>query len=162
MNPPRGYVFDTSALIDLQDRYPRDTFPSLWTALEDLSDDGRLMCPREVFRELELKNVELANWLSHKGIVLTDPDTLELVPHAKAIDSKYPDLKSGKRRKQPNPRAADPWVVALAAWKCAAVVSHEQAEPARGLARQIPDVCRAENIPHLTLPEFFRDLHLRF
>lgn len=162
MNPPPSHVIDTSALIDLQEWYPRNTFPSLWDALEEAAKDGRLRCPREVLRELEKKNPDLHDWVKRNGIDVPDAVTVDLAKKAAAIDAKYPDLKKGRRRSTPNPRSADPWVVALAVSEKATVVSNERPRPNAQSVQQIPDACRLEGTRCVTLTEFFRDLGLRF
>ena len=58
-----GYCIDTCALIDLWRRvYPRDIFRTLWKNIEKFISDGRLIAPREVFKELEKQDDELLEW----------------------------------------------------------------------------------------------------
>jgi hypothetical protein len=158
VSPSPIYIIDTSALIDLQDFYPRETFPSLWELFEDLAENGKLLCPREVSRELEKKSTELKEWIEGNDMVLSASETVDLAEKAADIDRKYPELKTGRRRRNPNPRSADPWVVALASKKNGVVVSSEHSQPAAQKIRAIPDACRVEGIKWLSLLQLFQEL----
>lgn len=160
--PSVAYVIDSSALIDLKEHYPEDTFPSLWERLEELASNGRLKCPREVLREIEKKNENLHDWLKNNAAVISDAETAKLAPVAAQIDSSYPELKKGRHSKFPKPRSADPWVVALASQKKGIVISTERPRPNAQKITQIPDVCRNESIRCLNLTEWFRELGLVF
>ena len=46
------HIFDTSAFIVLK-HYYRQSFPSLWTGLEELITNGVLVSTREVYNELK-------------------------------------------------------------------------------------------------------------
>jgi hypothetical protein len=157
---PVVYVVDTSAIIDLDKWFRKSTFPSLWEKLRSFADHGIFCCPREVKRELEQKSDELARCISNNKIVVSEEVTLEIVNDTAAIDKKYPQLKVGKRRSQPNPRSADPWIVALALKRKATVVSSEEPQPAATEIRTIPDACLREGIKCLSLPELFEELNI--
>lgn len=59
------YVFDTNAFIVLKNFYP-DTFPSLWSRMEDLIANEKIVSVREVFNELHNYNAaKLPNVCEH-------------------------------------------------------------------------------------------------
>ena len=47
------YFVDTSELINLNNRYPRKTFPGLWENVEDLISQGRMLAPNGVRDEIK-------------------------------------------------------------------------------------------------------------
>ena len=155
------YVIDASALIDFGFWYQRETLPSIWARLEELARDGRLLCPREVMRELQQRSQELAEWITDHSIVISDARTARIISRATEIDRKYPELKKGKRRNRPNPRSADPWIVALALEENAVVVCSEGSQPSATTIRTIPDACRRENVLCRTLPELLKELGIK-
>ena len=51
------FCLDTSALLDAGTRwYPLDLFPSLWTKLSKAAEDGVIVSPDEVLREISKKD----------------------------------------------------------------------------------------------------------
>ena len=163
MNLKNKYVIDTSALIDLRAFYRRSVFPGLWEAIEELISSGFLICPKEVLREIEKKEDELFAWAKiQKGFVISDEETVKLLPFVSEVDKKYPALKKGKRRSQPNPRSADPWVVGLGIKEGATVIAQESSKPNAEEIRSIPDACHQEAIKCLLLLEWFEELNLIF
>ena len=57
------YIVDTSVLILLAQHYPKDIFASLWTSIEKLIEDGSILAPREVLKEIEQGgDDELIKW----------------------------------------------------------------------------------------------------
>lgn len=76
------YIFDTSAFIVLK-HYYRNSFPSLWTGLEELIDEKVLVSTREVYNELQNYNDAdyIQTWANdHKEIFETPTnDELEFV-----------------------------------------------------------------------------------
>jgi hypothetical protein len=146
-----GYCIDTSALIDLWRRaYPRDIFASLWKNIESLISQGRLIAPREVYRELAKQDDHLFKWAkAHKQMFKNlDSEQANLVAE---IEDKFQDFVDENK----DTPEGDPFVVALGMSKDFAVVSSET--PANPGARpKIPDVCKAYNIKHFALLAFFR------
>jgi hypothetical protein len=67
-------VLDTSAYLNgRRDHYPPATFPSLWELIEEAMADGRIVPPREVYRELTAKDDDLAVWAKERAGVFVDP-----------------------------------------------------------------------------------------
>jgi hypothetical protein len=56
-------VFDTSAYLNgRRDHYPPKTFPSVWDVVGAAMTDGRIIAPREVYRELVAKDDDITEW----------------------------------------------------------------------------------------------------
>jgi len=161
MSESNVYIVDTSAIIDLAYWFRKSTFPSLWEQLKELADQETFCSPREVKRELEVKSDELAKCVTNNNVIISEEKTLEIVTSTAEIDKKYPKLKVGKRRNRPNPRSADPWIIALALDMQAKVVSSEDPQPAATEIRTIPDACRHEGLECHSLPELFEELGIR-
>lgn len=50
------YIIDTSVIIEMCHRFPRDIFPTLWSNLEALAAAGEAIAPRAVLLELQRTN----------------------------------------------------------------------------------------------------------
>ena len=141
------YCFDTSSLIDLNRRYPRDIFPGLWERLGGLAQNGRLVAPREVFRELEKGDDELVPWARERSEMFQDLDDAQ-IEAVREILVRFPNLVD-RDKETPD---ADPFVVALAVvqnrlesqsmlprpW---VVVAEESRRRSPDQRPRIPDVC---------------------
>lgn len=149
------YIFDTSAFIVLK-HYYRQSFPSLWTGIEELIDGGLLASTREVYNELQSYNDAdyVQTWASEQKEIFATPSNQELefvarifqVPHFQALISQKATLKGTP--------VADPFVVAAAAIKNATVVTQESLKPN---AAKIPNVCDRFGIRCIKLEEFMRE-----
>ena len=161
MSEETVFVVDASALIDLETWFRKATFPSLWQKLLDMADQGLLICPRAVLGELEKKSENLHKCLKHNPALASDEVTVNIIEITKRLDKKYPKLKIGERRSTPNPRSADPWIVALALHKNGTVVSSEKSKPNAMEVYKIPDACRLEGVPCMKLPDFFEAIGIK-
>ncbi len=56
------YSFDTNFIINLHKFYPEDIFKSLWSNIDILIEDQRIISPREVFNELSKKDDNAYSW----------------------------------------------------------------------------------------------------
>lgn len=160
-----GYCIDTSALIDLWRRkYAPDVFPSLWKNLENLISQGRLIAPREVFRELKRyfdKNDELLKWAKAHKRMFIDLDNEQQL-QVRSILRKFTRLVDENK----DTEEVDPFVIALAMSKDWTVITSEQPAnlTANPTARpKIPDVCKYFNVKCIyELLEFFREQKWKF
>jgi Domain of unknown function (DUF4411) len=67
-------VFDTSAYINGRlDHLPPATFPTVWQIVETAIDDGRIILPREVFRELTAQHDDIARWIRTRVAMVVEP-----------------------------------------------------------------------------------------
>lgn len=147
-----GYVFDSSALIDLHHRYPRDVFPQIWRSLERLIRDGRACSPREVLNEIRSIDDDLAEWAKEQGAGLFLHRDAQLWSSAQRVAEDYPGLIVHDAERP----TADPFVVALASvqrWTVVAVEgrSNNPRKP------RMPDVCDELEIRYIGLVQLFRD-----
>jgi hypothetical protein len=60
------YCIDTSSLIELKIKYPREVFPTLWEKMEELIQNGQIIAPIEVKKEIEKGDDELKKWVRGK------------------------------------------------------------------------------------------------
>jgi hypothetical protein len=152
--------FDTSAFIVLK-HYYRQSFPTLWTGLEELVDGGILVSTREVFNELQSYNDAdyIQTWaIDHKEIFVTPTnDELEFVAGIFQVQH-FHALISQKATLRGTP-VADPFVVAAAAIKDAIVVTQESLKLN---AAKIPNVCEHFGIPCIKLEEFMAEQNWNF
>ncbi len=56
------YIVDSSAWINLSQNYPKDVFSGLWASIENLIKNQRIISPKEVYKEIERRDDELAIW----------------------------------------------------------------------------------------------------
>jgi len=139
------YCIDSSALIELRQRYPRAIFPALWQKLSELVRAGRLIAPREVKKEVA-KDDELPSWVKHNRRVFVAL-TAAQVQRVGEILKRFPGLID-PTKEIPD---ADPFVIALALSENAenlfakhVVVTMERRS--RGTKPKIPDVCTAYGV----------------
>jgi hypothetical protein len=148
------YVIDTSALINLKIHYPRDIpmFAPIWAKLGELAAKGSLISPREAFRELTKGDDAAADWAVIHERVFIDADE-EQADIVSEIWNRIPGLD----REKFGP-FADPWCVALAVVRSsrtgrAVYVVTDESKTTSG---RIPAICRAFNVPCLSLIDFLR------
>src|SRR5665647_184787 len=101
------FVLDTSAYINgRKDHYPPKTFPSVWELIATAMRDGRIFCPREVYRELTNED-EAAEWVRTQDLsgLFVDPNA-EVQRLVGEIYSMFP--APGRRD------GADPFIIAEA------------------------------------------------
>ena len=146
-----GYVIDTGAIIDLWHRYPPDTFRSLWSRVERLIQEGRLLCPGQVLKELRRKDDDPADWVEKRRTALVTREDVKVWNIAQRIVASNPGLVDHTRMSS----QADPFVIALAVsqGKGWCVVTSERS---KGFgAVNIPSVCRKESVSCLSLLQLF-------
>lgn len=146
MNP--GYCIDTNIIIDGQRRrYPPTVFLGLWENIGALVAEGRMVCPREVLRELESVDDECFKWAKDSvGLIVEATDATVAV--VEAITLEFPNWSS----KDVN--WADPWVIAEAEIRGWAVVTQERWSNSSVMARlRIPNICASRTVACLNFVE---------
>jgi len=149
-------VFDTSSYINGQhDHLPIATFPSVWIAVGVAIDDGRIIVPREVYRELLEQDDDVAAWIREHEAAVVDP-----IEQVQVLAGEY-------FREFPDPgirNAADPWVLAEAKHRRGIVVTYEgrrfSGVPTRRWHRSMPGLCQHFEIDCCTLPQALSRLGL--
>lgn len=135
------YSLDTSAFLHAWRRsYPPDVFPSLWSKIDELVDEGKLIASEEVFVELERKDDEVYAWARQHGEMFVPINGL-IQQVVRNILQSYPRLLDTRK----NRSGADPFVIAVAQIESCTVVTNEV--PSNNLLRpHIPDICAALDI----------------
>ncbi len=142
-------VCDTSCYINGQrDQLPLSTFPSVWAAVGEAINDGRIILPRAVYRELTEQDDDVARWIKEYEHKQAEP-VEEVQRLTGQLTAEFP---------RPGPRdAADPWVIAEASHRGFTVVTYEgrtfSGVPTRRWQRSMPGICRRFEIPCCTMPE---------
>ncbi|HIH32184.1 TPA: DUF4411 family protein [Candidatus Woesearchaeota archaeon] len=152
------YIVDTSSLVKLNRNNPIDVFPSIWERLKLLSDNNRLIAPKEVFNEIKQNDDMLSKWAKQQKKMFKEP-TQKQITIVQEILKDYPALIDAERKYD-----ADPWVVALAI----EMSSNQQTtlvtikrivvteEKLRGNQIKIPFVCNQKSIEAIDVVELFR------
>jgi hypothetical protein len=147
----RGVVYsvDTSALIDgLERHYGPTSFPSLWERIDDLIDQGRLVCSEEVLLEATLRDLPAKEWCLEREDRLVVATDASVAIEAQALLGKYPEMtKSIKGRNR-----ADPFVIVVAKMRRATVVTGE-GQGGSASRPKIPWVCAQLGIPCIRLAD---------
>jgi hypothetical protein len=159
---PPLYCVDTSAWIDaVRDYNPASTlFDGFWAFIEQQIEDGVIITPEEVLVEMRPKTLKDSKVFAKlirrvEATLFVKPDTA-LQARFKAVLRKYPDLTTkGKPLAKSD---GDAWVVALAQERGAVVVAHESPKPGAARPWKIPDVCVAEGVRCIRLPELLNEL----
>jgi len=152
------YIVDTSSLVKLNRNNPIDVFPSIWEKLKLLSDNNRLIAPKEVFNEIKQNDDMLSKWAKQQKKMFKEP-TQKQITIVQEILKDYPALIDAERKYD-----ADPWVVALTI----EMSSNQQTtlvtikrivvteEKLRGNQIKIPFVCNQKSIEAIDVVELFR------
>ena len=141
-------MFDTSCYLNGQhDHLPLATFPSVWSLVAEAIRDGRIIMPREVYRELTAQDDAVAEWIGAFVDNIVEPSE-QVQRLAGQFMAQFP---AGTRN------AADPFVLAEASVRSFTVSTYEgrsfSGQPTRRWHRSMPGVCRHLRIPCCTLPE---------
>ncbi len=103
--PDKGYLIDSSALIDLLGgRNPNAPM----NFLTRLAKSGRLRVPAAVLREIDRQDDKLRGWARRNREVLTVPETAEILAHHDHVIERYGQFFTT------SDGAADPMVVCTA------------------------------------------------
>jgi len=147
-----NYVFDNSPLSVLFKNYFRERFPTLWERFDTLVADGRLLCTREVLREIQDGAVpRLREWAADNGALFPTPTAAEATFVTKIYSVRHFQQNIERQKILRGGRNADPFVIARAAAKHYAVVTTERLKPN---AAKIPNICDHFGIECLSLEQF--------
>lgn len=105
------YVVDTSALVEVQRKYPQDVFNQIWRNLSGLVTKKRIVAPVQVSDELKRYAGEdhLKTWIDVNNVIFKETN-MELISKSKEILSIAPLLIDPNKEHD----EADPYVIALA------------------------------------------------
>lgn len=88
----RIYSFDSSGLIDgLERYYPADFFPGLWSRVEDLINEGRLVVSEEVLEELSGRAFAANVWCIERRSRIAVQTDADVAIRVREILKGFPD-----------------------------------------------------------------------
>lgn len=148
------YSFDTSSLIHAWRRaYPPHRFASVWTAFDELIDDGRMLASIEVFHELKKKDDDVYAWAKDRKEALFREIDDDVQGEVVRLMTTYPRLVDTKIGKS----GGDPFVLAqaLAAAPRLTIVSEEAGGSLK--SPKIPYVCQQEGLRVINLLTLIED-----
>lgn len=146
------YSVDTSAMIDgLERYYPEDSFPALWSRLDELIAAGRWLFSEEVWEEIQSKDAVVKAWCESRKdamLILIDSEVAQAV---QKILTSYPRLVMTMK----NRNRADPFVIAVGQLRRAVVVTGEGPDGTPDRPK-IPFICGQLGIPCIRFLEVIR------
>lgn len=158
------YVADTSALIEIQRKYPDDIFKTLWNNLSKLADEESIIAPKQVLDEINrfAKEDYLKTWAADHKKIFKEPTPAQILK-VKEILAQYPKLINPASEHE----QADPYVIALALCddpqttlfgNIRIVVTEESFVQ----QNKIPFVCSKFSVQCINTIEFFRQENWKF
>jgi hypothetical protein len=137
------YCIDTSSLITAwRFVYPPDIFPAIWTQLDELIKQHKLISAKEVLLELKIGADAIYDWANARDYMFLESDeTVQRV--VTDIINKYPTFIPDY---SPHGIFADPYVIAISSVKKLILVTNEKASGAGAKKPKIPNICRDLNI----------------
>ncbi|HYI36266.1 MAG TPA: DUF4411 family protein [Thermoleophilaceae bacterium] len=150
------FVFDSSAYINgSKNHFLPEIMPGVWGLVDQAIEDGRIILPREVYREVEHQDDDIRAFLAkHQSKVVEPSEGVQ--KRAGEIGAEFP--RNGIRN------GADPFILAEAEARGFTVVTYEGTNFSGGRAkrwhRSMPSVCDRFDIPCCTLPDALRELGL--
>lgn len=155
--PKHNLCLDTSALINLRDRYPFRVFGVLWAEMDKLATDECLSAPREVLDELSIYDDDIYGWAKAHSMIFKDLDDAQ-VEAVRTILRDHPLILEERKEKFD----ADPFVIAYAQVTGAKLVHMERYKTKKESRPHIPDVCEIVGVPHTDLVGFFDEVGWSF
>lgn len=152
------YIFDKNVFITLGNYYP-SRFPTIWTRIDELADNGTLRSVREVRREIESNCPfeHIAEWVRQNHQVFMTPTVSEYAIVADIFSKKqYQGLVRRNNIIKGLP-VADPFIVAAGKFYGAYVVTQESLKS--GGAR-IPTLCQELQVKCIDLEDFLEQQNL--
>ncbi|GAB2627860.1 DUF4411 family protein [Kocuria himachalensis] len=151
------YTLDTNILIGLEQRYPKDVFPSAWQALENAVEQQSVCICEEMHEETYLGGDSLYKWAKEvTGMVC--PTQSDEVALATSISNAHPEWVQQKQN------AADPFLIAHASLTGRIVVTEERRAGPNVSSRnqKVPNVADKVGVETVNFIEFVRAQGWRF
>src|SRR3990172_1090878 len=153
----KSYYIDTSALIDLKVRYPKNNpaFKAIWDEIERLIKEDCMFTVKHVEDEIikyQGKDDFLKKWMdAHKKRLIIPMDS-DIWTAGEKVMNEHPELLDKKKLANNDPEA-DPFLVALAYVKGGTIITQESKDN----PNKIPMVARNYKIKCIDLFEFFNE-----
>lgn len=151
----RDFVIDSSSLIHFEENYPPDIFPTLWSKVFNLFEEGKVFSVNEVYEELG-DSQELWKEFKHCFKEL-NADELQVLGDILS-DSRFEVFKRRGLKEDGRPWA-DPYLIACAKVNGDAVVTQENLN--RNPERKIAFVCDKLDIPCMDFLRFLRAANVK-
>lgn len=136
------YCIDTGALIHAHRDYPGHAFPGLWTAIDDLIAQHRLLASIMVLEELEHHEGDRVHaWARERREMFVDLDEPIQIELGEILAS-FPKLAKPRR----GYRRADAFVIATAKALRAEVITDEDHDDRNENRPKIPLICNRRGI----------------
>lgn len=160
---PTRYCIDASSLFTAwNEQFPPDVVPSFWERLDGLIDNGHLVAPEEVRHELRWP-AELKSWAKDRDSLFRElEDDREQATITEVVERFRAEARRRGVKLRESDFKGDPFVVALARVRNAAIVSEERMPREASQRPTIPSACAWWSLRPLTLMEFVRELRWRF
>lgn len=142
------YSIDTSSLLHAWFRaYPPKRFGSLWSALDRLIDEGRLLASIEVFHELRKKDDDVFAWAKDRKQAFFREIDDKVQGEVVRIMQAYPKLVDTGKGKS----GGDPFVIAQALASTPRLIVITQEFGGSADKPKIPFVCDQEGVRYINL-----------
>ena len=147
------YSFDTGPFVEFNKGMPIDICVSLWAKFDEMGKDGTLVVSEEVKVELDEGHTDdpARVWLSERPDLIVPSGEVQDIQASILRD--HPTLVDPEQTRSNH---ADPFVIAVAEFKGAAVVATEAHKNKGAPWDKIPDVCKARGIPYYRHLDFLR------
>lgn len=159
----KKYCMDTSGISNPWGDLPHDIFNSLWKNIEELIVDGVFAVTLEIYEEQLLIPNPLGEIIkANKNAMLLEIGQDEwnwsgYIEISNDLNGKYHNFISEYTGRSPRTIGLnDMTIIALAKTLSLPVVSMEASSMNSPNKRRIPDICKLENIKHLTFNELLR------
>ena len=149
----RRYCIDTSSILHARIRaYPPEVFSALWSNLEQMIREGRLIASEEVYEELKRIDDETHEWAKRHSDMFVPTDE-QVQTLAAEILERYPRLVDTRK----NRSGADPFVIAAARAKDCVVVTNETRSTTPQKNPKIPNVCDDLRVECIDVLQFIKE-----
>lgn len=160
----KRYCFDTSGLTTALEGMPQDIHISLWTQISSLVVGGQIAVTEEIYKEMTHIQGNFGECIrsNANNLVLELGDAAwdfsNYLNHAKRMQTTYAKfIRENVGGKKATIGTNDLSIVALGKSLALPVVSMEKPKAHQSETRRgIPDICTAEQIPHMTFNDFLR------
>jgi hypothetical protein len=152
------YTIDMSSIKELHERYPRKTFPTIWSHIDSLIQNNQLVSHIEVHREIKATTNpkdRLLVWSNKNKKIFQniDPCQNSKIPN---IQDKFNKGEWNNKMNRPGPWA-DPYLLAMAMCESAIILTQES----KTKANRIPSIGNQLGVKSLNLLEFFDELKIK-
>ena len=160
----KKYCLDTSGLSNPLESMPEDIHASLWAEVRARIATGSLAVTGEIYAEMEHIQGEMGDCIRENevNLLLEVNDSSwpfeNYIEQAARMQVEYANfIRENVGNKKGTVGLNDISIIALAKTLSLPVVSMEKRKAHQsGKLRQIPDICDAEKIPHMTFNDFLR------